>query len=114
MALALALAVAAAPRVARAQHDPRAVELFRESAVRYREGRFREAAELLREAYAREPEPLLLYNLGRACEGMGDAACAIDAYKRYLRAAKAPPDRAAIEGRVATLERQVEEKRRLE
>ncbi|HEY4117052.1 MAG TPA: hypothetical protein VGM56_04330 [Byssovorax sp.] len=99
--------------MARAQHDPRAVELFKQSAARYRDGRFAEAAALLREAYAREPEPLLLFNLGRACEGMGDAPCAIDAYTRYL-AAKAPADRGAIESRVATLKRQVEEKELLE
>jgi tetratricopeptide (TPR) repeat protein len=109
----VALVVMSASGVARAQHDARAVELFKQSAERYREGRFREAADLLREAYAREPEPLLLFNLGRACEGMGDAPCAIDAYTRFL-AAKAPSDRGAIESRIATLKRQLEEKQRLE
>ena len=116
MALAAALSVSfvlSSAHVAAAPHDARAVELFQQSADRYREGRFREAADLLREAYAREPEPLLLFNLGRACEGMGDAPCAIDAYTRFL-AAKTPSDRGAIESRVATLKRQVDEKARLE
>jgi hypothetical protein len=114
VALVVALVIAVAPGVARAQHDPRAVELFKQSAERYREGKFREAADLLREAYAREPEPLLLFNLGRACEGMGDAPCAIDAYTRFLATAKSTNDRGAIESRIATLRRQVEEKQRLE
>ena len=98
---------------AEAQHDAHAVELFKQSAERYREGKFSEAADLLREAYAREPEPLLLFNLGRACEGMGDAKCAVDAYTRYLQQ-KAPNDRGAIESRIATLKRQIEEHDRLE
>jgi tetratricopeptide (TPR) repeat protein len=109
----LALALLLKVNVAEAQHDVRAVELFKQSAERYREGKFSEAADLLRQAYAREPEPLLLFNLGRACESMGDAKCAIDAYTRYLLE-KAPNDRGAIESRIATLKRQVEERDRLE
>ncbi len=112
--MVVALALATVSGVARAQHDARAVELFKQSAERYRDGKFREAADLLREAYAREPEPLLLFNLGRACEGMGDLPCAIDAYTRFLEQAKAPKDRGAIESRVATLRREIEDKRRLE
>jgi hypothetical protein len=114
VALVFALAVISFAGVARAQHDTRAVELFKQSAERYREGKFRQAADLLREAYEREPVPILLFNLGRACEGMGDAPCAIDAYTRFLETAKAPSDRGAIESRIATLKRQVEEKQRLE
>jgi hypothetical protein len=56
----------------------------------------------LREAYKNEPDPTLLYNLGRACEGMGDDPCAIDAYERYLKEAS-PPDRGAIEKKIAIM-----------
>lgn len=80
----------------------RAYELYQQSVEKYRAGQFGEAAALLREAYASEPDPTLLYNLGRACEGMGDDPCAIDAYERYLAAAS-PPDRGAIEKKIATM-----------
>jgi tetratricopeptide (TPR) repeat protein len=94
--------------------DARAIELYEESLLHYREGRFKEAAELLRELYRAKPEPVLLYNLGRACEGMGDLACAIDAYTRYLRDDLVAKDRGAIERRVQTLRRQLEERQTLE
>jgi tetratricopeptide (TPR) repeat protein len=84
-----------------------AYELNKQSAERYREGKFSEAAELLRKAYAIDPDPTLLYNLGRACEGMGDDACAVDAYERYLTAAN-PPDRGAIEKKIATMKERMQ------
>src|SRR5262249_38752530 len=60
--------------------EERAFDLFEKSKVAYREGRFAEAADLLAEAYKAKPEPVLLYNLGRACEGLGDLQRAIGAY----------------------------------
>lgn len=101
-------------RASAGETDPRAVELFRRSAELYREGRFAETAELLRKAYALQPEPILLFNLGRACEGMGDAPCAVDAYTRYLATSDASKDRGTIESRIRTLERQVAERAELE
>jgi tetratricopeptide (TPR) repeat protein len=89
--------------------DARAIALYDESLLYYREGRFKEAAALLRELYRAKPQPVLLYNLGRACEGMGDLACAIDAYTRYMADDPAAKDRGAIERRVQTLRRQFEE-----
>src|SRR5262249_8464203 len=63
------------------------------------------------DAYRHKPQPLLLYNLARACEGMGDLVCASDAYARYLEADPSSPDRGAVEQRVATLKRQIEQQR---
>lgn len=94
--------------------EARALQLFEQSAERYRQGRFREAVELLEEAYRLSPEAVLLYNLGRAYEGLGDTAGALDAYTRYLAADPNAADRGSIESRVATLERQLEERRALE
>src|SRR5215471_16097119 len=87
----------------------RAYELYRQSAERYRAGQFKEAADLVRQAYAVRRDPVLLYNLGRACEGMGDLPCAIDAYERYL-AASSPLDRGAIEQRIATFRAELAER----
>jgi tetratricopeptide (TPR) repeat protein len=84
-----------------------AVQLAEDSEKAYKTGHFEQAAELLRKAHELYPEPTLLYNLGRALEGMGDARNAVAAYERYLRDAKQIDDRGAIERRVATLKAQI-------
>lgn len=92
----------------------RARDLFAASAVDYRAGRFAEAARLLREAYRLNPVPNLQYNLARALEGQGDLPGAIAAYRSFVATAGEVPDRAALEQRILTLERQVAEKEALE
>jgi tetratricopeptide (TPR) repeat protein len=110
----------AAPRSACAQAAPasqadqaRAVELFEKGRAAYREGRFSDSVSHLREAYALVPEPVLLYNLARAHEGLGEYPEAIDAYERYLATAKDIPDRGAIERKLVSLRRELEERERL-
>ena len=84
----------------------RAQSLFTESEKRYREGRFQDAVDLLNEAYRLDPSPVLLYNIARAYESLGDSGHAIDAYRKYLESDPKAADRGAIEQRLATLERQ--------
>ena len=85
----------------------KALKLFEDSDKAYKAGKFENAAELLREAYGLYPEPILLYNLGRAQEGLGDMQGAIESYERYLRDAKQISDRGAIERRIETLRAQI-------
>lgn len=103
--------IAIAAHTATAQPTPddraRALALFRDSDAHYKRGEFEKAAELLREAYALHPEPILLYNLARALEGLGDFPGAIEQYERYLNADTQIADRGAIERRIATLRAQV-------
>jgi tetratricopeptide (TPR) repeat protein len=102
---------AGAERPADAQEtavDPakaRALELFEQSKELYRQGDFQGAAALLEEAHATFPAPVLVYNLARAYEGMGEQHKAADAYERYLAAEPNAPDRGGIEHRVRTLRR---------
>jgi tetratricopeptide (TPR) repeat protein len=94
------------------EEDPelqRAVLLFEESEDAYNEGRFDEAAAMLRRAYSIHPDPLLLFNLARALEGEGDLEGAIENYERYIREAPDAEDRGAIEARVRTLRAQREQ-----
>jgi tetratricopeptide (TPR) repeat protein len=100
----------AASSLAQAQPDKRAqaLQLADESERAYKAGQFEKSAELLRKAHATYPEPLLLYNLGRALEGMGDTKGAVEAYDQYLKDAKHIDDRPAIERRVATLKAQLD------
>lgn len=106
--LVFALAVAV-PRVAHADRRAHAVQLADDSEKAYKAGNFEKAAKLLREAHDLYPEPILLYNLGRALEGMGNAKDAIAAYEGYLHDAKQIDDRGAIERRIATLKHQLEQ-----
>jgi len=95
---------------AHAEPDKRAqaLQLFEQSDKAYKAGKFEQAADLLRKAYGIYPEPILLYNLGRALEGMGDAKDAVDEYEHYLHVAKHVDDRGAIERRIETLKAQLE------
>lgn len=114
--LVLSLAFSGSVAHADAKKD-KALALFEKSDRAYKAGKFEDAAKLLRDAYALYPEPTLLYNLGRAQEGLGDIDGAIASYEKYLRDAKQIQDRGAIERRVATLKAQLatrdEEARRL-
>lgn len=114
--LTLALALSATAAHADSKKD-KALALFEKSDKAYKGGKFEEAVTLLEEAYRLYPEPLLLYNLGRAQEGLGDLPGAVASYERYLKDGKQIADRGAIERRVATLKAQLaardEEQKRL-
>ncbi len=94
-----------------------ALEKFEHGAARYREGKFAEAAKLFEEAYALEPEPVLLRNLARAYEGIeGRAAAqkAIEAYALFLRIDARTPDRGAIEQRIKAMQERIDKEIALE
>ena len=102
---------------AQAAETPRehAVSLFAQSVAAYREGRFDDAATLLEHAYALQPEPVLLYNLGRAREGAGADEAAADAYRRYLATEGTDAtDASAARARLTVLDRRIEERHALE
>jgi tetratricopeptide (TPR) repeat protein len=106
--LSVVATCSAAARAARAEESTgeaaSAVELFEESERSYREGRFDRAVALLERAYSIDADPILLYNMARAYERMGDAEGALGAYRRYLERAPDAADREAVERRVAELE----------
>lgn len=92
----------------------RAADLFKKSADAYRQGDFKHAIDLLDEAYALDPQPVLTYNRARAAEGLGNVDAAIAGYEKFLADEPKAPDRGAIEQRVATLKRQRDERAALE
>jgi tetratricopeptide (TPR) repeat protein len=93
----------------------RAAVLFDRSAIAYREGRYEDAIVMLREAHDVSAEPILLYNLGRAYEGLRDEESALAAYRRFLetidpadaeaRAESAEPSARTVRAAVVRLER---------
>ena len=100
----------AAPAAAANTNKTRAAELFKRSAEAYLRGDFSHAIELLDEAYALDPQPVLIYNKARAHEGLGHVDEAIELYEKYLTDEPTSADRGAIEQRLVTLRKQRDEK----
>jgi tetratricopeptide (TPR) repeat protein len=109
------------PADSHAQHHPpakaaanpnktRATELFKKSAEAYLRGDFAQTIALLDEAYALDPQPVLVYNKARAHEGLGHLAEAIELYEKYLAEEPASRDRGAIEKRLVALRQQRDER----
>jgi tetratricopeptide (TPR) repeat protein len=91
----------------------RAQELFTQGEQAYAEGRFEDAAGLMREAYGLSPEPILLYNLARALEAQGDWEGAIEAYSQYLESPGELTHRGRATAHRRAAERQLEREREL-
>lgn len=98
------------PTPAAPTNKARASELFKKSADAYLRGDFAQAIELLDQAYALDPQPVLIYNKARAHEGLGHIDEAIELYEKYLTEEPSSPDRGAIEQRLVTLRHQRDEK----
>ena len=121
-ALVIASTLSSSPAVAQGRTgaaavqapQARAAELFNKSADAYRRGDFQQAVTLLLEARSLDPQPVLLYNLARAYEGLGNVDAAIDTFTRYLDEDPKAADRGAIEQRISTLKRQRDERLTLE
>lgn len=103
-----------APAAAHSDNKTRAADLYKRSADAYLHGDFAQAITLLDEAYALDPQPVLVYNQARAHEGLGHVDEAIALYERYLSEEPSSPDRGAIEQRLSTLHKQKEERERIE
>jgi tetratricopeptide (TPR) repeat protein len=103
-----------APAASANADKTRAADLFKKSADAYLHGDFAKAISLLDEAYALDPQPVLIYNKARAHEGLGHTDEAISLYERYLKEEPTSSDRGAIEQRLTTLRKQQEDKKRLD
>ncbi len=110
----VAPAAPVSPPTTPAAAHARAAELFKKSVETYRSGDFKQTIDLLDEAYALEPQSVLLYNLARAHEGMGNSDAAIETYEKFLVQEPNAKDRGAIEQRLTTLRRQRDERLALE
>lgn len=91
-----------------------ASELFKKGSDAYLRGDFQESIKDLDQAYALDPQPVMIYNKARAQEGLGNTDDAITLYEQYLNQDPGTPDRGAIEQRVATLKKQRDEKAALQ
>lgn len=112
-AIALAVAVfSAAPARAQPtdeQLDAVARAHFDLGTSHYDAGRFAEAAVEFREAYRFSHRPELLYNIHLAERDAGHLPEALDALRAYLASEAEIGNRGALEGRAASMERQLAE-----
>jgi Tetratricopeptide repeat len=100
------LALSADP--ARAGDDPqRAKELFQQGTTYFDVGQFDKAIESWQEGYKAKPDPGFLYNIAQAYRLSGDAQKAIFFYKGFLRYSPKAPNRADVEQKIATLQKQL-------
>lgn len=92
--------------------DP--VLLFEEGAAAFKAGELQTAIEKFEQSYALEENPILLYNMARAYEGLDQPAPAVHHYRRYLEADPDTADRGAIEARITALDKELDRRRELE
>jgi tetratricopeptide (TPR) repeat protein len=86
LTLALLEATSSAHAEPAAEADPAARAAFEQGASAYEHGRFAEALAAFERSYALSHHPKLLFNIGRAADGDGQAERAISAYDAYLLA----------------------------
>ena len=74
--------------------NPKASALAKDADRLYRDNKYKEAAETLRQAYEAEPTGLYLYNIARAYDQAGELELSQDYYRRYvaLPSDEAQPD----------------------
>jgi len=73
----------------------------------FQAGDLRRAIVEFRAAQRDDDRPPLDYNLGICFERLGDAARAVDAFRRFLARQAEVPERASLEARIAALEKRV-------
>jgi hypothetical protein len=81
---------------------------YEEGTKAFNLGEYPRAISEFKAAYNAKPDPLLLYNIGQSFRLQGDAGQAIFFYKSFLRNMPATPNRKEVEGRIHSLEKQVQ------
>ena len=83
-------------------------EHFLHGRALYREGKFQEAISEFEAAYLIKPNGVVLFNVGRCYERLGDLKTALQKYQDYLREVPTAQDRPGVEEAIARLEKQFE------
>lgn len=106
------LVVSPAAQAQRELDKQGAKDLFNRATTHFNLGKFKEAAAEYEQLYEARPVPSLLYNIAQAHRLDGNAERALFFYKSYLRNSSTASNREEVLGRIATLEKLVEQQRR--
>jgi tetratricopeptide (TPR) repeat protein len=68
------------------KNEKKAAVLVKDAGKLYDEGKYREAAEVLKAAHDLDPNTKLLYNIARAYDQAGDLPLSLDYYRQYVAA----------------------------
>ena len=104
-----------APVAANAQREldkQAAKDLFNRATTHFNLGKFKDAAAEYEQLYEARPQPSLLYNIAQAHRLDGNSERALFFYKSYLRNSPDAANRDEVRGRIATLEKLIEQQRR--
>lgn len=109
LGLALVLLLAVIPRPASAdktaaQRKAAARAVWKEGVTAYQQGDFDRAVERFEEAYALDPLPSVLFNLGQAYRRKGDAPRALENLRSYLEKKPDAKNRKLVEDLIHELE----------
>lgn len=67
-----------------AASNPKATALAKDADRFYRDNKYREAAETLKQAYELDPNTLYLYNIARAWDQAGEVNLSLESYRQYV------------------------------
>jgi len=98
----------AAPAVA--DDAARAKEIFKVAQRLYKEARYADAIVKFEEAFQLKPSPVIIYNIGKCHEQLGDVPKAMRSYRDYLRLSPDAKDKDTVGDAIANLERRLKEK----
>ena len=104
-AACVAIGVAGLPSVGGAQTPAGTFETVGKAA--YAKGDYDQALTAFEMAYAKDPQPKHLYNLGRCHERIGEIARAAEYFEAYLKAAPEASDANVVQGKADVLRRQL-------
>jgi tetratricopeptide (TPR) repeat protein len=100
-----ALAIAAAPPA----DVEKAGKSFDSAKRLYKQARYADALAKFEEAYRIKPHPVILFNIGKCYEHLGDIPKALRNYRDYLRLEPDAKDRQTVSDAIANLERRMED-----
>ena len=109
-ALCALISVGAAPAPAAADDATRAKDIFKVAQKLYKEARYADAIAKFEEAYVLKPSPVIIYNIGKCHEQLGDVPKAMRSYRDYLRLSPDAKDKDTVSDAIANLERRLKEK----
>jgi tetratricopeptide (TPR) repeat protein len=88
----------------------RAKDIFKAAQKLYKEARYADAIAKFEEVYVLKPSPVIMYNIGKCHEQLGDVPKAMRSYRDYLRLAPDAKDKDSVTDAIANLERRLKEK----